>query len=379
MSDQWDLFRRGELDKQAHHNKVRKAVQENLSDLIAHDAIIDGTGRVRIPIKELKQYRFKYADGQESGIGSGRPGTKKGDTIGRIFGDGQEGEAGTGHETGYYEVWVNADDVAEVLFADLELPDIREKQKTAVVDLEPRWDDIRKKGPLSNIDKRRTILENIKRNATLGRPGFGDLTDDDLRFRAVDMKRGNKDQVVVIFIRDRSGSMDEQKKEITRIAAYWIHVFLRHKYRHQIETAYILHDSEAEIVDEDTFFHQTQGGGTMISSAYKLLERMLIETYKPSAYNIYVVHFTDGENWSSDDEEAVSILGNVLDGINLFAYWEIRDIHTGLRQNDSGYFMSSIKKHLIGKYSTIDVWQCNDHDGIIDGIRHFFRNRGKVA
>ena len=68
---------------------------------------------------------------------------------------------------------------------------------------------------------------------------------------------------------DVSGSMTDEQKEIVRTEAFWIDTWLPSQYD-GIETRYIIHDAAAKEVDEHTFYHTRESGGTRISSAYKV-------------------------------------------------------------------------------------------------------------
>ncbi len=62
MAPPWELRRRGLKDSLRHDQRVKEAIRKNLRELIAEEAIItsDGQKRVRIPLRYLEQYRFKY-------------------------------------------------------------------------------------------------------------------------------------------------------------------------------------------------------------------------------------------------------------------------------------------------------------------------------
>ena len=71
---------------------------------------------------------------------------------------------------------------------------------------------------------------------------------------------------------DVSGSMGDEQKDIVRNESFWINTWLRHQYK-GVVTRFIVHDAEAREVDEHTFFHTRESGGTRISSAYQLAAR----------------------------------------------------------------------------------------------------------
>src|SRR5213594_2386792 len=86
----WELRRRGLKDSLRHDQRVKEAIRKNLRELIAEEAIItsDGTKRVRIPLRYLDQYRFKYGQPQEPGAGQGAG--QPGDVIGQRNGNGND-------------------------------------------------------------------------------------------------------------------------------------------------------------------------------------------------------------------------------------------------------------------------------------------------
>jgi uncharacterized sporulation protein YeaH/YhbH (DUF444 family) len=93
-----------------------------------------------------------------------------------------------------------------------------------------------------------------------------------------------------------------------------------------VEIVFITHHSEAQEVDEETFFHLGESGGTKVSSAYKLCSEIITERYSPDLWNIYPFHFSDGDNWSeSDNKLCVEYVNRILAIANLFGYGEIRE------------------------------------------------------
>jgi len=101
--------------------------------------------------------------------------------------------------------------------------------------------------------------------------------------------------------------------------------FLRTKYQ-DVEIVFITHHSEAQEVDEEAFFKMGESGGTRVSSAYKLALEIIQERYDPERWNIYPFHFSDGDNWSDNDNRlCVELVGKLLEVCNLFGYGEIRE------------------------------------------------------
>ena len=116
---------------------------------------------------------------------------------------------------------------------------------------------------------------------------------------------------VVIYMMDVSGSMGDEQKELVRLTSFWIDTWLTSQYT-GVERRFIIHDAAAREVDAETFFHTRESGGTRISSAYELCLKLIRESFPPQDYNLYPFHFTDGDNFSDDDEQALKFLAEIV-------------------------------------------------------------------
>jgi sporulation protein YhbH len=323
MTLPWELRRRGLKDSLRHDQRVKDAIRKNLRELIAEEAIItsDGHKKVRIPLRYLDQYRFKYGNPQP-GVGQG-PG-QPGDVIGRQAGDGDgSGPAGDRPGEQTYEVEVPLEELTQMMLEDLALPWLEEKPERQVTSVTHRFTDIRRKGSLANIDKRRTLLSNIKRNAARGVPEVGDIREADLRFKVWDTQEEVHANAAVYMLMDRSGSMTTSKKYVAKSFFFWMVRFLRHKYRH-VDTVFIAHDVEAQLVPEQDFFALSNSGGTCCSSAYQLAYEHLLQQHPARSWNTYLFHFSDGDNWPSDNDMCKSLVEALLQHCTMVGYGEIR-------------------------------------------------------
>ena len=245
----WSLHRKGPVDQARHNQKIKEAIKQNLSEIISEEAIItsDGKKTIKVPVRSLEEFKFRFDPYKKERVGQGDGDSKVGDVLGRIptDGPGKGRQAGDQPGTDYFEAEMTIDELAELIFEDLGLPNLRPKASKEVLAEAVKFTEVRKKGLMSNLDKRRTILENIRRNAREGAPVFKDLTNEDLRFKTwvPDLKR--ESNAVVLAMRDVSGSMGEFKKYITRSLFFWMVRFLRTKY-HQVEIAFITHHTEAK-------------------------------------------------------------------------------------------------------------------------------------
>lgn len=326
----WSLHRKGPVDQARHNQKIREAIKENLGEIISEENIITSEGDrvVKVPIRSLEQYKFRFDPYEQKRVGEGKGDTKVGDVIGKLPPEQQgQGDKKAGDRPGvdYFEVEMTIDELAELIFEDLGLPNLRPKASQEVESEDIRFTDVRRKGAMGNLDKRRTVLENILRNARAGEAVFRGLKQDDLRFKAWERAVKRESSAVVIAMRDVSGSMGEFKKYITRSLFFWMVRFLRTRYR-QVEIVFVVHHTEARITDEDTFFRLGESGGTKVSSAYQLALDTIKEKYDPALWNIYPFHFSDGDNWGeSDNRKCLALLEQILAVSNLFGYGEIRE------------------------------------------------------
>jgi uncharacterized protein len=325
----WSLHRKGPIDQTRHNEKVKEAIKGNLPAVIGEEAIItsDGNQIVKVPIRSLDLPRFRYNHNQNEQVGQGSGGSKPGDTVGQQPGGQAPGRGqGAGDQPGvdYYEAELTIDELAALVFEDLGLPFLQPRERKQVEAEAVRFTDVRRQGILANLDKRRTIMQNLRRNARSGHIGFGGLTNDDLRFKVWEPTTSEENNAVVVAMRDVSGSMGEFEKYITRSFYFWMVRFLRTKYR-DVEIVFITHHTEAKEVDEQAFFNLGESGGTRVSSAYQLALDIIKERYNPSAWNVYAFHFSDGDNWGEvDNQRCVELAQHILELANAFGYGEIR-------------------------------------------------------
>lgn len=210
--DDWSLHRKGQQDQARHQQKVKEAIRHNLADLISEESIImtDGKQIVKIPIRSLDEYhfRFNYGKSQQAGQGDGE--SSIGDVIARDSQPAQgagKGE-GAGDQPGvdYYEAEVSVDEIQQILFSELELPYLEQKAPEDVVVTDVEFRDVRKKGLQGNIDKKRTLLEAIRRNARAGLPAMHHISKEDLRYKTWEDVLHPHSQAVVLAMMDTSGS-----------------------------------------------------------------------------------------------------------------------------------------------------------------------------
>jgi uncharacterized sporulation protein YeaH/YhbH (DUF444 family) len=122
---------------------------------------------------------------------------------------------------------------------------------------------------------------------------------------------------------DVSGSMSEHMKDLAKRFFMLLYLFLTRRYDN-VDIVFIRHTHEAKEVDEDTFFHSAETGGTVVSTALAEMKRVIDERYPPSDWNIYAAQASDGDNTSSDNTRSATLLRDVILPVTqYFAYIEV--------------------------------------------------------
>ncbi|HEY6120121.1 MAG TPA: sporulation protein YhbH [Pyrinomonadaceae bacterium] len=376
----WSLQRKGVIDQDRHKERVKEAIRKNLGSIVSSESIIlsDGKRTVKVPIRALDEYKFRFDHKKKKHVGQGDGKTRVGDVIGRESQPGGgtgSGQAGQDAGAEYYEAEVNIDEIAALIFEDLHLPFLEEKAKKAVQSRKTQFNEIRRTGVIANLDKRRMIMENIKRNAREGNAArFGDIKKEDLRFKTWEEAMRYESNAVVIAMIDVSGSMGEFKKYVARSFYFWMVRFLRTKYDN-VEIVFISHHTEAKEVTEEQFFTQGESGGTVVSSAYQLALDIIQQRYRPHDWNIYPFHFSDGDNYYSDNDEAVRLAGELINTCNLFGYGEIGEEGSASYRRASGALLSIFNDRLKDQERFVGV-RIDDKEDVYPALKQFFGRRG---
>lgn len=355
-----------ERDHQRFRKIVRGKVKQNLSKYITRGELIGKKGRdfVSIPLPSIEIPQFRYGRKGSGGVGQGpaQPGQpltppQEGD------GAGQAGDSPGGH---ILEVDLTIEELASILGDELALPRIEPKGKKNIITTKDRYTGIRQAGPESLRHFKRTFKRALRRQIAAGtyvpeNPIVIPIREDK-QYRSWKETPLPQSIACIIYMMDVSGSMTDQQKEIVRIEAFWIDTWLRAHYQ-GIERVYIIHDAEAHEVDEHTFYHTRESGGTRISTAYALADKIIDQRYPPSDWNLYAFHFSDGDNWGDDIPTCVDLLRNrLLPKLNLFGYAQVESPY------GSGEFLEHVKQ-IKGKADNV-VWsRIPDKDAIVRSIK----------
>ena len=353
---------------------VRGQIKKNLRKYMSQGEMIGRQGKraVSIPLPQIDLPRFRYGSKQSGGVGQGEGDV--GDPIGR--GDPQDGSGEAGKDPGQHiiEVDITLEELAEILGEELELPNIEPKGQKNIVSEKVKYSRIRRVGPDSLRHFKRTYKEALRRQVASGlydpkNPVIIPIKDD-IRYRSWTETPLPQSNAIIIYMMDVSGSMGNEQKELVRHTAFWIETWLMSQYK-QIEICYIVHDAAAKEVDKETFYHLREGGGTRISSAYSLCNKIIDERYPPAEWNIYPFHFSDGDNWGNGDTQiCLKLLTNeLLPKSNLFCYGQVRSLY------GSGNFIHDLK-HSFENEDALAMYEITKRDEILDAIKVFL-GRGR--
>jgi sporulation protein YhbH len=310
----------GRRDALHHRERLRKKITEQLKERIGEEDIVASgpEKRVRVPIKGTRRWRFILDRGEGNGVGQG--GGEPGDIIGPPGPDAGRGEAGTEPGEELYEVWLDMDDVEELLFSELELPRLKPKAAADADASETVYNDIARKGP--QVDKKATLRENLLRNAKRGRLHLGGIDKPDLRYLSYRELPKPLHKAVIFLAMDVSGSMDPTRKRMARLLFYWCVQFLRRRYQ-QTEMVFIAHTTEAREVTEHEFFNRVESGGTKVSSAFEAVVQIQRDRYPAEDWNIYVLHVSDGDNFTADNQHTLELVRQLTEVCSLVGYLEV--------------------------------------------------------
>ncbi|MBO8158118.1 sporulation protein YhbH [Thermosyntropha sp.] len=324
-------------DRRRHRELVEDSIKRNIGSIVAEESIIGQSKEkvFKIPIRGIKEYRFVYGENRP-GVASGKGDEKRGQRIpGNRGGEIPQAGNGAGSIEGedIYETEITLEELIEYMFEDLDLP-YMEKKKFSYIQSEKstkRW-GIQRKGIPPRLNKKRSMMERIKRKKaaerTLRELGLDEeierfpFSEEDLRYQRVKEDIRPESNAVVICIMDNSGSMYLSKKYMARSFFFLLYQFVRYRYAN-VDLVFINHTTTAKEVDEDSFFHRGESGGTIISSGYEKALEIINERYDKEIWNIYAFHCSDGDNWPEDIARAVEKAKELAEVCNLFGYGEI--------------------------------------------------------
>lgn len=173
-----------------------------------------------------------------------------------------------------------------------------------------------------NFNDIKAAEEEIERlSARINRVPFLDTFD--LKYNLLVKQPNPSSKAVMFCVMDVSGSMTQATKDIAKRFFILLYLFLKRNYD-KIDVVFIRHHTSAKEVDEEEFFYSRETGGTIVSSALKMMQEIMAERYPANEWNIYAAQASDGDNWNDDSPLCRDILINqIMPFVQYFTYVEI--------------------------------------------------------
>lgn len=347
-----------------YKSHIQKAVQEAIKKRSITD--MERGEDVAIPASDVDEPAFGHGGGGRRSIV--HPGNREfiaGDRVPRPSGGGGGGggdASDTGEGDDDFVFQLTQDEFLDVMFEDLELPNLIKRHLKGADSFKRVHAGFAHDGVPAKLNVVRSLrVAKARRIALTGgaRHRISALEDDlvlaegagdevtarriknelselrrrikrvpfldsyDLRYNLHLKQPVPTSKAVMFCLMDVSGSMDQHIKEMAKRFFLLLYLFLKRNYE-RTEIVFIRHHTVAKEVDEQEFFYSRETGGTVVSSALKLMTDIIAERYSPNEWNIYGAQASDGDNWNDDSPQCVDVLKKgILPNVQYFSYVEI--------------------------------------------------------
>lgn len=361
------------VNRQRFLQRYRHQIQKAVSDAVNNRSItdIDKGGKISIPTRDINEPVIHHGQGgHNERVLPGNKHFSEGDKIARPEGGQGQGSGGQASNSGEgeddFSFTLSQEEFLDFMFDGLELPNLIKRQLTGLEEFKTVRAGIANEGQPGRINivrslrsanmrrialtsgKRRqlaelqaelTELEAQPESATrklrceeilvamaklekaIGRIPWLDTFD--LKYNLHIKQPIPRSKAVMFCLMDVSGSMDQATKDIAKRFFILLYLFLQRNYE-KTEIVFIRHHTIAKEVNEDDFFHSRETGGTVVSSALRLMQDIIKDRYSPEVWNIYGAQASDGDNWGEDSDLCRDILvDELLPNCQYFSYIEI--------------------------------------------------------
>ena len=345
------------VNRQRFLRRYKEQIRKSVTDVVARRSITDmeQSGVVNIPIKDISEPSFHHggSGGDREYVNAGNREFNTGDKIPRpTGGSGKgsgEGEGGDSEDN--FSFALSREEFMSLFFDDLELPHLVRNALGETRDFKWRRAGYTPSGVPANLSVSRSLRNSMARRIAIGAPLRRQLLEleaaqaaeeeieamrarieripfveeVDLRYRHRVKEPQPISRAVMFCLMDVSASMTEDKKDLAKRFFTLLYLFLSRKYE-KVELIFIRHTDDAQEVDEDTFFHDTKSGGTVVLSALKLMQEIIVARYPSDSWNIYGAQVSDGDAFGADPEKSrACLVEQLLPLSRYFAYIEVPD------------------------------------------------------
>ena len=345
------------VNRQRFLRRYKSQIKKSVTDLVARRSITDMEqgGSVNIPIKDVSEPSFHHGSGGDREyVNAGNRKFNTGDKLPRPQGEGGKGSGsgeGDGDGEDSFTFALSREEFMALFFDDLELPHLVRNALGEVKDFKWQRAGYTPTGVPSNLSVTRSLRQAMARRIALTAPlkrelalleGEGGheeevevleqrirrvpfLDDLDLRYRHRVKIPQPISRAVMFCLMDVSASMTEEKKDLAKRFFTLLYLFLSRKYE-KVDLVFIRHSDEAQEVEEEAFFHDTKSGGTVVLSALKLMQEIIVQRYPSDSWNLYGAQVSDGDAFGADPEKSRALLETeLLPQLRYFAYVEVPD------------------------------------------------------
>jgi uncharacterized sporulation protein YeaH/YhbH (DUF444 family) len=348
-------------------SEIREAVRDALKKRKVSE--VDNGENIRIRSKSLREPQFGLGSnsGERDFVLPGNKDFSVGDVIrkpeGGAGGGGQKGSSdGQGEDDFVFSL--TREEFLDLFFEDLKLPNLVKARLKDIRSPQPARAGFTTDGSPAKLNRVRTMRNSLARRIALRRPRLQELEELekeiarlrsepepdekhiaalearmrrlsylrkvvayidplDLQYNRFERRPRPKTQAVMFCLMDVSASMTEPLKDLAKRFFMLLHLFLTRHYS-EVDIVFIRHTTEAQEVDEETFFKGTETGGTVISSAFREMQKIVADRYSPADWNIYAAQASDGHNFDDDMAVSIDLLTNeILPICQYFAYIEV--------------------------------------------------------
>jgi len=328
------------------------------------------------------------ASPSSGGAGEGEPGDVIGEQPVRPAGSGAGTGPGQG-EGGGHDVESSAYDLGRVLTEQFALPNLKKKGKKRSLTRYTYQLTDRHSGRGQLLDKKATLRKIVETNIHLGNipdptridPSAFLISPRDRIYRILSPEKDLESQAMVFFLRDYSGSMAGKPTEVVVTQHVLIYSWLLYQYARQVESRFILHDTEAREVDDFyTYYNSTVAGGTQVASALELVNAIVEKENLAADYNIYVFHGTDGDDWDTEGTRTIPALKTMLTYTSRVGFTVVERKASAGDTEVSRYLKHSGLLETHADLLRMDTLSEDAPESrLIDGIRHLISEKASVG
>ena len=345
------------VNRQRFLRRYKEQIRKSVTDVVAERSItdMDKSGTVNIPVRDISEPSFHHggSGGDREYVNAGNREFNSGDHIPRPTGGSGKGsgEGGEGGDNDNFAFALSREEFMKLFFDDLELPHLVRNTLGEARDFKWRRAGYTPSGVPANLSVVRSLRNAMARRIAIGAPLRRQLLEMeaaqaaadeiaamrsriaripfieeiDLRYRHRVRDPQPISRAVMFCLMDVSASMTEDKKDLAKRFFTLLYLFLTRKYE-KVELVFIRHTDDAQEVDEDTFFHDTKSGGTVVLSALKLMQEIAGARYPSDSWNIYGAQVSDGDAFGADPEKSrTCLVDQLLPLVRYFAYVEVPD------------------------------------------------------